>query len=440
MATRTTDISTLWRDISAAGGIDAYIRERLETQGFLVRRRDTDRMSKTELKRYKQALKTESAERKKLAAEAWQAYRAAHIVHLGEGVHWSDDHDADRFDLPEPEARAAANDLPKLDTPAQLAEALGLSIPELRWLTYHRDAATRIHYRRFEIPKRSGGMRAIWAPLPKLKAAQRWILREIVEHLPVHGAAHGFLPGRSILTNAQVHTGSEAILTIDLKDFFPTVTWRRVKGIFRKAGYREQIATLLALLCTEAPREAVQDGDESLLIALGPRCLPQGAPTSPGLSNTVALRLDRRLSGLARANGWRYTRYADDLTFSRPIGAKGGSEADPINLGRLMGGVHRFVVDEGFAVNPKKTRVARTGRRQAVTGLIVNGEAAPRTPRTLRRMLRAAIHNLEQGKDLPEGESFARLAGYAAFVHQSDPALGAQMLARIGAVAAARKG
>lgn len=433
MATRRpTDISTLWRDISAAGGIDAYIQAQLQEHGFLVRRRDTDRMSKAELKRYKQALKAEAAERKTLKAEAWQAYRAAHLVHLGEGVYWSDDNDADRFDLPEPEARAAANELPTLDKPAQLAEALGLSIPELRWLTYHRDAATRIHYRRFEIPKRSGGMRAIWAPLPKLKAAQRWILREIVEHLPVHGAAHGFLPGRSILTNAQAHTDSEAILTVDLKDFFPTVTWRRVKGIFRKAGYREQIATLLALLCTEAPREAVQDGDEELLIALGPRSLPQGAPTSPGLSNTVALRLDRRLAGLARSVGWRYTRYADDLTFSRPNGAKGD-----FNLGRLLGGIHRFVEDEGFAVNPKKTRVARTGNRQAVTGLIVNGDAAPRTPRALRRTLRAAIHNLERGKDLPEGESLARLAGYAAFVHQSDPALGARMLERLGALAQA---
>ena len=431
-STPTTDPGTLWQAISQAGGIDAYIQSQLQTRGFLVKRRETDGMSKTELKRYKAALKKEAAERRQLSADAWQAYRASHIVHVGEGIFWSDDRDHDRFDLPEPEARAAENALPTLDTPAQLAAALSLSIPELRWLTYHRDAATKIHYRRFEIAKRRGGTRAIWAPLPKLKAAQRWILREIVEHLPVHGAAHGFLPGRSILTNARAHTGAQTILTMDLKDFFPTVTWRRVKGIFRKAGYREQVATLLALLCTEAPRERVQDGDESLLIALGPRCLPQGAPTSPALSNTVSLRLDRRLSGLARSVGWRYTRYADDLTFSLPEGAKGQP-----HLGQLIGGVKHFVSDEGFVVNPEKTRIARSGGRQAVTGLIVNGEAAPRTPRVLRRMLRAAIHNLEQGKDLPEGESLARLAGYAAFVHQSDPALGKAMLAKLGSVAQA---
>ena len=431
-AARPTDMATLWQAINQAGGIDAYIQSQLQSQGFLVERRETDGMSKSELKRYKVALKTEAAERRQLSADAWQAYRATHIVHVGEGIFWSDDRDHDRFDLPEPEARAAENALPTLDTPAQLAQALSLTIPQLRWLTYHRDAAAMIHYTRFEIPKRRGGTRAIWAPLPKLKAAQRWILREIVEHLPVHGAAHGFLPGRSILTNARAHTGAETILTMDLKDFFPTVTWRRVKGIFRKAGYREQIATLLALLCTEAPRERVQDGDESLLIALGPRCLPQGAPTSPALSNTVSLRLDRRLSGLARSLGWRYTRYADDLTFSRPNGA-----SDHPKLGQLIGGVKRFVADEGFVVHPDKTRVARSGGRQAVTGLIVNGDATPRTPRALRRSLRAAIHNLEQGKALPEGESLARLAGYAAFVHQSDPALGKAMLAKLGEISQA---
>src|SRR5206468_5794825 len=125
--------------------------------------------------------------RKKLHKEAWLAYKATHIVHLGEGVHWNDAAVKDKWDLAHAEERAAENELPPLDSPAQLAEALGLSVGQLRWLAYHRDAATRIHYRRFVIPKRGGGERAIWAPLPKLKAAQRWILHHIVEKLPVHG-------------------------------------------------------------------------------------------------------------------------------------------------------------------------------------------------------------------------------------------------------------
>ncbi|MGB1277168.1 MAG: reverse transcriptase family protein, partial [Nannocystaceae bacterium] len=290
----------LWRSIDNAGGTDSYIQQQLSERGFLVTRRETDNMSKSALSRYKKQLKQEAAEKRKLRKEAWQAYRAAHIVHLGEGVFWNDPSDFDRWDLRGAEERAAENELPPLDNPAQLAKALELKITELRWLSYHRDAATRVHYYRFTIPKRNGKLREIWAPHQKLKKVQRWILHNIVERLPVHGAAHGFMAGRSIATNANAHKNADTVVKVDLKDFFPTVTVSRVKGVFRKAGYREQVATLLALLCTEAPREIVEHDGEKYFVALGPRCLPQGAPTSPALTNTLCLRLDRRLSGLAR--------------------------------------------------------------------------------------------------------------------------------------------
>src|ERR1035438_8545535 len=170
-------------------------------------------MSERELEDYKKSLKAEAAEKRTLAREAWKAYRANHIVYLGEGIYWSDDAKAkDKWDLPNAEERAAENGLPALDSPQQLAELLGLSVPELRWLTYHRDAATRVHYVRFTIPKRDGKERPIWAPHPKLKAAQRWILFNIVERLQIHGAVHGFVAGRSTLTNASIHTNSRVIL------------------------------------------------------------------------------------------------------------------------------------------------------------------------------------------------------------------------------------
>src|SRR5262249_27997020 len=235
--------------------------------------------------------------------------------------------------------------------------------------------ATHTLSRRFPIPKRNGFERAIWAPLPTLKAAQQWILRNIVEKLPVHGAVHGFLPGRSILTNAAGHGNARIVVHMDIKDFFPTVTLPRVRGIFRKAGYREQIATLLALICTEAPREVVQHDGKEFYVALGPRCLPQGAPTSPGLTNTLCLRMDQRLAGIATKLGWRYTRYADDLTFSLPADHEG-----PPRTGALLGLVKRIVEKEGFALHPEKTRVARSGGRQKVTGLVVNGVNPPRVP------------------------------------------------------------
>ncbi|MEZ4451878.1 MAG: reverse transcriptase family protein [Nannocystaceae bacterium] len=418
----------LWRGIEAAGGRDKYIQQQLTERGFLVERRPTDKMSKAELERYKQTLKAESAERKKLRKEAWLAYKATHLVHLGEGIFWSDDHDFDRWDLRNPEERAAENDLPKLDNPRQLAEALGLEIPKLRWLAFHRDDATFVHYHAFTIPKRNGTPRQIWAPSKQLKACQRWIHRSIVERLPVHGASHGFLAGRSIKSNAAAHQGAATVVKIDLKDFFPTVTLPRVKGIFRKAGYREQIATLLALLCTEAPRRVIELAGKKHYLALGPRCLPQGAPTSPGLTNTLCLRLDRRLSGLARALGWRYTRYADDLTFSLPSDHKG-----PPKLGALLGGVAKIAAAEGFAVHPDKTRVARSGGRQKVTGLVINGEHGPRAPRALKRQIRAAIHNLSKGKGLREGESLSRIAGYIAYIHMTDPTLGKKLREQLAA-------
>ena len=126
--------------------------------------------------------------------------------------------------------------------------------------------------------------------MPKLKAAQHWILYNVVERLLVHGAAHGFIPGRSIATNAEAHRDSKVVVKLDIKDFFPTVSLPRVKGIFRKAGYREQIATLLAMLCTESPREIVNHNGTKYYVATGPRSLPQGAPTSPALTNVLCLK------------------------------------------------------------------------------------------------------------------------------------------------------
>ncbi len=434
MATRTDSsrLVDLWHGIDQAGGIDNYVRKQLEERGYLVERKPTDGMSKAELARYKKSLKAEAAERLRLKKESWLAYRQTHIVHLGEGVFWNDDLDFDRWDLRNPEERARENELPELDNPKALAEALGVSIATLRWLAFHRDDATFIHYRRFTIPKRDGSARAIWAPTPQLKAIQRWILREIVERLPVHGASHGFMPGRSIKSNASVHSGAEIVVKVDLKDFFPTVTLPRVKGIFRRAGYREQIATLLALLCTEAPREVMEIKGKTHFIALGPRALPQGAPTSPGLTNTLCLRLDRRLTGLAAKLGWRYTRYADDLTFSLP--PRKNRNEQPPKVGALLGGIAKVAADEGFVVHPNKTRIARSGGRQQITGLVVNGEGPPRVPRALRRQVRAALHNLRNGKPLREGETLSRLAGFIAYIQMTDPKLGAKLRAELAAV------
>lgn len=416
-------IEKLWAAIEKAGSMDAYVRGQLRDKGFLVERRDTDDMSKRALNKYKQELKAEAEEKRKLTKKAWQAYKANHIVHLGEGIYWTDDTSEDRWDLENAQKRLLENQLPNITRVKQLAEALELSISELRWLCYHREAATSSHYIRFEIPKRSGGLRAIWAPMPKLKKVQRWILSEILDRLLVHGSAHGFLAGRSIATNAAQHTDSRLIVKMDIEDFFPSVSWKRVKGVFRKAGYNEQIATLLALLCTESPREMVEHNGRTHYVALAERCLPQGAPTSPALTNVLCLKLDRRISGTASKFNWRYSRYADDLTFSFATKNK----KDP-GITHLLGSVKRILGDEGFKVNTKKTGVIHEGSVQEVTGLVVNGKGAPRVNRQTKRQMRAAIHNIKQGKALPEGESLERLRGYAAYIAMTDRVLGMEML------------
>lgn len=423
---RAGDLQSLWQALSNAGTVEQFLKQQLAAQGFLVERKPTDQMSDKDKDLYKKALQREAAEKKKLAKEAWQARRKHQILHLGEGTFWDDAADWDKWDHEHAEERAAENALPRLEKPEQLAEALGISIPQLRWLCYHREAATRIHYIRFTIPKRSGGERAIWAPHPRLKRVQRWILTHVLERIPVHGAAHGFLTGRSIHTNAKQHTGARVVLKIDLKDFFPTITFRRVKGVFRKAGCRERIATLLAALCTESPREETVHEGVKYYVALGPRCLPQGAPTSPALTNALCLKMDQRLWKLAKKLGWNYTRYADDLTFSLPAASK-----EKPQLKRILGSVRAIVEAEGFKINPEKTRVARRGGRQAVTGLVVNGTASPRVPRTTRRLLRAAVHNLSQGKPLREGESLEKLRGLAAWVASSHPEEGRGYLAAL---------
>ena len=343
-----TRLDTVWQAIESAGSINAYVRQQLQQHGYLVERRPTDGMSKSELDKYKKELKQEAAEQRRLKQEAWQAYKSKHIVHLGEGIYWSDDSSEDQWDTPNANKRLLANQLPVITKVPQLCEALNLTVSELRRLCYQREASTYSHYTRFEIPKRSGGMRAIWAPLPTLKQTQHWILHEILERLVVHGAAHGFLSGCSIATNAAEHCNSQLLVKLDIENFFPSISWKRVKGVFRKAGYPEQIATLLALLCTEAPREIVQDNGKTYYVALAERCLPQGAPTSPALTNALCLRLDRRITGFADKTGWRYTRYADDLTFS--FAADNSQEAD---ISRLLGTVKRILGEEGFNVNVK---------------------------------------------------------------------------------------
>lgn len=423
-----------WREIQGAGGVDAWLRQQLIEAGHSPDAGPTESMSDAARKAFKESKLAERAERKKLRALAVEARRLATIGFLGATVHWDELKDADSFDLPEREEVARRNGLPDLRTADELAQAMGITVATLRWMTFHREVDTGTHYHAWQIPKRSGGERTITAPLPQLKALQRWALRHYFEKLAVHSAAHGFLPSRSVLTNALVHAGADVIIKMDVKDFFPTIHWKRVKGLLRKAGVAEQVATLLALLATEAPRQQVEFKDKVLHVATGARALPQGAPTSPAITNALCRRMDVRLSALARELGFSYTRYADDLTFS----FRKTTERPRPALGVLVEKTKDILRSEGFVLHPGKTRVVRRGMAQRVTGLTVNdtGGQGPkaRVPRDVQRRLRAAIHNRRQGKPYREGESHAHLQGMAAWVSMADPVKGAAFLKDVAAL------
>jgi hypothetical protein len=209
------------------------------------------RQSIEDKKRLKEQKKAAAAERRRLRAEAVARRRATDIIHLGRGV--SKGLADRRADV----EKLAAADLPLLATPADVAEALNLDIPTLPWLAFHTEAATSTHYVRFTIPKRSGGVRHLFAPHEKLAAAQEWILRNVLDKVPTHPAAHGFVKARSTVTNASEHVDRAVVLNTDLENFFPTITFPRVLGIFKPLGYSPAAATILALLCTESLRRPV---------------------------------------------------------------------------------------------------------------------------------------------------------------------------------------
>lgn len=453
----------LWARVVAAGGMRAFVEARLKAEGLSLppaggdkkkKKKKAQKKGKGDAKREAQERAREEKSREvyqKIWAEVLTAYRALHLVHLGDSVFYTEKPAPDPKEPEDRAERLSRHDIPDYESPQALAEAMGLTISQLRWLCYAREVDTGTHYRTFTIPKRSGGRRTIRAPMPLLKKSQRWVLREILEKMPVHGAAQGFVAGASTLTNALPHAGASVVVKIDVKDFFPTISFARVKGMFRAAGFREPVAIVLALLCTEPPREEIKIGGRSYYVATGEPVLPQGAPTSPYITNIICRRLDRRLRGWCTKAGWTYTRYADDLTFSYRAGKDAPGHG---KVASLISKVRQILEAEGFSVNEEKTRIMRRGRRQRVTGLVVNelnpsGEVTPRVPREFRRRLRAAIHRktleekvggvaglesarIKQSALAFDASGFAPLMGMAAYIAMTDYDQGEGLLRKLG--------
>ncbi len=220
--------------------------------------------------------------------------------------------------------------------------------------------------RKFSIPKRRGGTREIVSPYPSLLLCQNWIYKNILLSQPVHNCAHGFVPGRSIISNSIQHLAKKTLLKMDLKNFFPSISINWVINYFSSLGYAKNVAFYLSALCCYEDH------------------LSQGASTSPYLTNILLQNLDKRLDNLSKKYQLTYTRYADDLTFS---GAYIPYKYIDI--------VSQIVCNYGLKVNTDKTRLHTKPGQRIVTGLSVAGDTL-KIPKTTKRQLRQEVHYIRK--------------------------------------------
>ena len=257
-------------------------------------------------------------------------------------------------------------------------------------LESHAFEILNIHYRKHEIPKKTGGKRVLNIPSRSLKRMQKLILRNILYKEKVHPCSYAYRKGKSIVDNAKVHCDKAVIIKMDIRDFFPSVSSEKVKKLFKKLGWNEEASEKLTELCTW------ENG------------LPQGAPTSPAISNIILYQLDKKLFSLASRFNACYTRYADDLTFSL-------KEDNPKTVRTIIKLCQLAVEQEGFRINFKKgkMKVLRNYQRQRVCGITVNGPK-PTLSRKERRKIRAVKHHLKSGR--PATMTEAQLEGWESYL------------------------
>jgi len=257
-------------------------------------------------------------------------------------------------------------------------------------LSYHSDK----YYKTYKIKKKSGGKRTICQPSKKLKGLQSWILVNVLNKIEVSQSCKGFRKGSSTFDNALPHVGANTILNLDLKDFFSTVSSKRVFNVFKTIGYNSLISTVFTNICTY---------EESL---------PQGSPCSPVLANLATWTLDLRIQGYVGKRGISYTRYADDLSFS---GLK------PSNVVKIIPMIKTIIEEEGFKVNHKKTRVASSARTKMVTGLVVN-ENSVGIGKQKYKILRAKLHHLTKPTEQKNEKLLYHISGWLSYLNSVDKA------------------
>lgn len=312
---------------------------------------------------------------------------------------------------------------------ADVAVLLDIELKDLTYLLYVKKDAAK--YSTFSIPKKNGGVREISAPIKQIKSLQRKVADKLEQCLldievitgKTNPASHGFRAGKSILTNASVHRNKRYVLNLDLKDFFPTISGKRIRGFLisdKNYNFHQNVATVMAHI-------ACLDGK-----------LPQGSPCSPIISNLIGGILDFHLSRLAKVHGCLYTRYADDITFStnkrdfpKAIAVREEIGEHKWEIGKQLRGL---ITKTGFVVNDEKTRMQYKTSRQQVTGLVVNKKV--NVTSEYRHLVRAYVFSLinhgkftiktttkdelGSGKILCTEGSQAQLHGMLGFIHSVD--------------------
>lgn len=279
------------------------------------------------------------------------------------------------------------------ETREQLAALLGVSVSTLTYFAYSDGRK----YKTFQISKKSGGSRKITAPVGALKEMQRKLGSLLTDIYPNPSYVHGFAPKRSVMTNATPHLNRNYVFNIDLNNFFPSITSNRIIGLLRARPFKfnNQVASAIAgLTCHEGS-------------------LPQGAPTSPILSNMICLRMDKSIRRYCKRNQVIYTRYADDLTFSSNSSLPDSIVMIDRDKGDPKPGiwlVNTIESENDFKINPQKTRLSREGQAKYVTGIKVN--TIPNLPRKYVRQVRNMLHAWERwGSDAAQADFENKYSG-----------------------------
>ncbi len=402
------ELNALWEERRKYQNKEAALKE------MRMKRMAEAKLKRAETKKVKEQQRFEKA-------AAWQLQKKSHIIYLGESVSKGLNYNDSNIEA------LQKNKLPFFENEMSLATAMGIELNSLQFLAFNRKVSTVSHYQKFYLPKKSGGKRQIAAPMPHLKKLQHWVLENILNKVTLHDAVNGFALNRSIVTNAKPHIGKELVLNMDVKDFFPSIHFKRVKGLMQRLGYSQKIATIISLICTEAPTDEVTIDGRNYFVQKGNRVLPQGAPSSPAITNILCFKLDKRLQGLATKLHCSYTRYADDVSFS-------GSKE--VNAQQLIWRVKKIMQDEGFTVHPDKIRIMRKGTQQEVTGVVVNQQLS--VSRKKLRAFRALLHNIKttdnKAMHWGVGSLSNSIIGYANFVKMVNPIKGAQLQQTIAAL------